>query len=142
MTSPFEFLSEQEQEALLAGARVSNYSPGETVLQEGSVEPALYILLAGHARVERDHMGAAVELNVMDPGEIFGELSFLDSSGASASVVAESAVEVKILDGEQLLANLESAPELAAAFYKSLACVLAKRLRRASGLVVPPFSWG
>jgi CRP-like cAMP-binding protein len=65
----------------------------------------------------------------LGPGEVFGELSFLEDAGANASVIAEEDVEVDVAEGPDIAALLASDPALAARFYQSLAVVMAHRLR-------------
>ena len=84
---------------------------------------------------------AAFELP-FDEGELFGEMSFLEEAGASASVVADDEVEVDVIPGEHVRRLLDSLPGFAARFYHSLAVTLSERLRRTSRTALPPMSWG
>jgi len=66
----------------------------------------------------------------MEEGQTFGEVSFLLSGGASASVIADSAnVEVYILEGYYINILFGIQPELAGRFYKYLAYTLQRRIR-------------
>ena len=57
-------------------------------------QQAIFILLGGTAQVQGNHLGSAVPISTLGPGEIFGDMSFLASAPASASVVALQAVEI------------------------------------------------
>jgi CRP-like cAMP-binding protein len=63
------------------------------------------------------------------PGEICGEISFLDELPATANVVAKDAVDAYYLDRATLLALFELFPHLGSRFYQSLARILSRRLR-------------
>jgi CRP-like cAMP-binding protein len=65
----------------------------------------------------------------LGPDEVFGEMSYLEDSGATASVVAEEDVEVDMVEGAAVTSLLSSDPALAARYYRSLAVVMAHRLR-------------
>jgi hypothetical protein len=68
----------------------------------------------------------------LGPGEIFGEISFLDTgdAGAGASVVAEGAVECLVVghDTMEMLASLQ--PVAGVRFWRSLAVATAFRMRQ------------
>ncbi|MEA2843366.1 MAG: extracellular factor 3-hydroxypalmitic acid methyl ester biosynthesis protein, partial [Actinomycetota bacterium] len=61
------------------------------------------------------------------PGELFGELSFLGTV-PSKSVIADHDVVVDVLRGDEVHATLDADPAFAAAFYRSLAVLVARRL--------------
>jgi CRP-like cAMP-binding protein len=100
------------------------------VLEEGSPNRALYFLRRGCLRVEHDYLSGRIQIARIEPGEIFGEMSFVEEALASASVVAEETSEVDCLDESEFESLLGADPDLAARFYRSLACTLAERLRR------------
>jgi CRP-like cAMP-binding protein len=57
---------------------------GETLISKDDVEPWMYLLVSGQARVERD--GATIA--TVTPGTTVGELAVLDPAPRSADVVA------------------------------------------------------
>ena len=66
----------------------------------------------------------------MEEEQTFGEISFLISGGATASVYAESEfVEVHVLEGYYINILFGIHPELAGRFYKYLANSLQRRVR-------------
>jgi CRP-like cAMP-binding protein len=65
----------------------------------------------------------------LGPDEVFGEMSYLEDSGATASVIAEEDVEVDVVEGPAITSLLGSDPVLAGRFYRSLAILMAHRLR-------------
>jgi len=126
------FLTDDDQRLLLEKARRLTYSPGEVIIAEGSTQQALYLVHAGHVRVERERLGAPTAVTRLGPGELFGEMAFVEERGASASVVADGTVEVDVVDGSHVHALLMSVPGLAARFFQSLAVTLSNRLRETS----------
>jgi CRP-like cAMP-binding protein len=132
----FSSLSEDEHARVLAGARRLTFAAGETILAEGASANAIYVLRYGRAHVERKHQGRAVAFAQLRAGEVFGEISFLQRSRASGSVIADAKAEVEVLD-RALIEQLLSVPAVAAAFYRTLALALARRLRE-TGALLPP----
>jgi CRP-like cAMP-binding protein len=88
-------------------------------------------------------MGDQLPLDEAGPGEVLGEMSFLEGSVTSATVVADGPVEVDVVDGARVQALLDAEPLLAAHFYQSLAVTLAERLRHSRSEFAPvAMSWG
>jgi len=125
-------LTEQDWTALLNNALRVTYAKGDTILEEGSQRRAIFLLDRGYATISSSHQGQGIHLNQIGPGELFGEISFLEGRGASASVIAEEEAEVRIIDEAALQSLLSAVPGLATRFYQSLALVLSQRLRKLS----------
>lgn len=99
---------------------------GECIVQIGRRSHGIYLLLKGTARVE---IPSQSNVPAIGPGEVCGELSYLDDLPASANVIAQEPVEVYYLDRPTLQSLFELFPHLASRFYHSLAAGLARRLR-------------
>ncbi len=104
-------------------------APQQVLLAEGAPVRAMVFVLEGLLHVRTAALGSE-PLAVLGAGGIFGEQSFLDPSVASATVVAVEAARVLVIDHEALRQALEADPGAAAAIYRSLARVGARRLRR------------
>lgn len=107
------------------------FRKGEAMVQRGVKGDGVFLLLEGRARVQFPSKTAS---RMIGPGEICGEMSFLEDQPASASVVAEETVEAYHLDLATLHSLFELFPHLASRFYRSLAANLSHRLR---GLIEP-----
>ena len=110
------------------------FKPGEQFVQRDRRTHGVYVLLSGTAAVEIPSRTGSREIG---PGEVCGEISFLDELPASANVVARDAVEAFFLDRATLESLFELFPHLGSRFFHSLAAILAWRLREVidSGLV-------
>jgi CRP-like cAMP-binding protein len=131
----FPYLSEQEERALLEKGGLSRFSPNAFILREGDHHTALYVIRSGRVRVEKRSAGFPLELAQLGPGEMFGELSFIDGSAANADIVANDAVETYVLDAQMLEPLLKKYPSIYGRLFRSLAAVLARRLRETASLV-------
>jgi CRP/FNR family cyclic AMP-dependent transcriptional regulator len=107
---------------------VSEFSEGATVVREGSVEPAFFVILEGRATVVRNGRTVAR----LSPGDFFGEISLLDPGPRTASVVASSPIRCLTLSGQDFRQILEREPRVAS----KIAAGLARRLRRQERTVV------
>jgi CRP-like cAMP-binding protein len=107
-------------------AKRVQFRKGEALLQKDRRANGIYLLLKGSARVQ---ITSQRGLPGIGPGEICGEMSFLEDAPVSASVVAENEVEAYYLDRPTLNNLFELFPHLASRFYRSLATNLSRRLR-------------
>ena len=131
----FPYLNEQEEQALLEKGGVSRFNPGAVIVREGDQHNAIYVLRVGHVRVEKNSAGFPLELARLGPGELFGEMSFIDGSPASADIVANEYVETYVVDAQILDPLLKKYPSIYGRLFRSLAAILARRLRDTASLV-------
>lgn len=106
------------------------FKAGETLVQPDRRTHGVYVLLSGNAAVQLPSQGKSREIL---PGEICGEISFLDDLPATASVVATGPVEAFFLDRATLQSLFELFPHLGSRFFHSLAAILSHRLRELIG---------
>ncbi|XP_049446847.1 cGMP-dependent protein kinase 2 [Epinephelus fuscoguttatus] len=88
-----DFLSrlDEEQTAMMVDLlAVSNFKPGEDVIQEGSEGDSMYIVAAGELVVTQ----AGRSLRSLTTGDVFGELAILYNCKRTATVKAKTAVRV------------------------------------------------
>lgn len=103
-----------------------NFRKGQTLIHRGKKSKGVYLLVKGTARVQVPSQSTSPAIG---PGEICGEMSFLEDVPASANVTAEEDVETYYLDRPTLDSLFELFPHLASRFYRSLAANLSHRLR-------------
>ncbi|MEZ4435184.1 MAG: cyclic nucleotide-binding domain-containing protein, partial [bacterium] len=61
---------------------------GRKIVKEGEPSGGLYIILDGMVKVVRQHEGAERTLNLLREGELFGEISLIHNSAATATCIA------------------------------------------------------
>jgi len=128
----FRNLNFGEAQALSGLCHYERRRQGEVLIEEGGLGQALFVIQSGHVKVLKGEGKQAEELAVLGPSELFGEMSLIEDSLTSASVVADTDVELLVirrLDFEKLLSENES---LALKVYKSFCRTLSERLRRTS----------
>jgi|SRR4051812_44963283 CRP-like cAMP-binding protein len=102
------------------------FKAGETLVQRDRRTHGIFLLLKGTATVQIASQNAVREIG---PGEVCGEISFLDELPATANVVAKETLETYYLDRATLQSLFELFPHLGSRFYHSLATILSRRLR-------------
>jgi extracellular factor (EF) 3-hydroxypalmitic acid methyl ester biosynthesis protein len=132
MTDTLAMLSAEDWTLLRERAATEAYPAGTTLLEEGIRRRALFIVREGIVRVEQAHQGYPITLAHLGPGEVFGEMGFIEDAPASAAVVAEDDVMVDRIEDAALESLIASMPGFAIRFYQSLAIAMARRLRATS----------
>ncbi len=125
----FEFLTHDERVDCLALGTFARHEAGAALLRTGERRRALHVLLDGEAEVRRPD-GAV--LSRLVSGDVYGEMSFIQISGASADVIATGRGSTLTLSEAQLDELFRDRPGLAAVLYRSLAAELSRRLRALS----------
>ena len=135
MHEGLSFLAELEIEDIgwiLSHGRERAVGSGETVIQEGTEPDSLFLVLTGLVALEIASLGDR-EVARLGPGELLGEMSFLEEGPASASIRAVEDTEVLALDRSLLASKVREDPEFAARVYRSFALIAADRLRERVG---------
>lgn len=119
-----------ERVASLATQR--QYRAGETICSQGDPGDALFAVVTGRIRISSGAAdGREIFLNIMEPGDSFGEIALLDGGTRTASAVAMVASELVSLRRDHLFALLEREPGVAL----DLLRLCGERLRWTSGLL-------
>jgi CRP-like cAMP-binding protein len=106
------------------------FKKGDALVKKGKPSNGVYFLIKGTAKVQ---LGSQPVARTIGPGEICGEMSFLEDMAASANVLADENVEAYHLDRHALQGLFELFPHLGSRFYRSLATNLSRRLRDVIG---------
>ena len=110
------------------------FKTGDAIVRKGKRTHGVYLLLKGTASVE---IATQKKFPAIGPGEVCGEISFIDELPATADVVAKEAVEAYYLDRPTVQSLFVLFPHLGSRFYRSLASSLSRRLRELIDPVSP-----
>lgn len=125
-------LSESEIAWLLAEGKVRFCERDSLLVKEGSRIECLYLILEGVFSV-RVGGQAGREIAKLGPGQIAGEMSFLEDRPASATVIALEGSQVLGVSRAQLDAKLRYDTAFSAHLFRAIAIVVSRRLRDAVG---------
>lgn len=122
----FADFSEAELFTIFQLAAKEHFAPDEYLIREGSSGTKMYVILNGAVSVVNENEGRRVVIDTLAEGGCVGEMSLIDRMPRSASVVAvKPTVAMAINETVLRLAN----PKLCLKLYRSLAGILAERLR-------------
>jgi CRP/FNR family cyclic AMP-dependent transcriptional regulator len=123
----FSELTREETESLLAYARVERFAAGATIFLKGSPGRGMLAVLRGTVRISASSAeGREFVLNMIRPGEVFGEIALLDGKERSADATASEECELLVIERRDFIPFLESRPRLAL----RLLAIICERLRR------------
>lgn len=99
-------------------AREARYQPGSAIVVQGAPGNDFFIVIDGEASVLR---GSTLPPISIGPGAYFGEMSLIDGSDRSATVVADTEMLCLRISRTPFLKMLKGEPELAIAMLKEFA---------------------
>ncbi len=126
----FEGFSPRELAALGRVLHKREYLPGEVIIRQDEPGLGMYIIQSGEAAVisGRDD----VQLSVLGDGDFFGEVSLLDETPRSATVVARTHCLIFGFFQSDLFGLIERDPRFGVKIVIRLAKILGDRLRKAN----------
>jgi CRP-like cAMP-binding protein len=123
----FQGLSDSELATLSACLVTRSFGRGVFIFHKDSPGHTLYIVESGNVRIfALSEMGQEITLDVYGPGDVLGELGFLDGLPRSAGAITMTPATLLALRREDLQGKLEAHPRLAA----NIVDLLTTRLRR------------
>jgi CRP-like cAMP-binding protein len=93
---------------------------GYVLMKEGDIGQEAFIILSGTAVVMRN----GNKIASLGRGSIFGELSLLDPGKRTATVVAETDMDLLVVTGRGLQTTIKAAPAIAVKLLRNLAARL------------------
>jgi CRP/FNR family transcriptional regulator, cyclic AMP receptor protein len=124
----FTMLTPAQAESLASAVEKRRFRRGELIVEQGKKQGALFILLAGRARVVvTDAKAREVILATLHPGDYIGEMSLIDEEPHSANVEAEVQTDALVLAGSDFTRCLLENSSTVSAVMKGLV----QRLRSA-----------
>jgi CRP/FNR family cyclic AMP-dependent transcriptional regulator len=124
--SLFRGLPKDTRARIAALATRRQYEEGALIFMRGDPGDSLCGVVTGRVRISASGPGGKeVFLNIMEPGDAFGEIALLDGSPRTATATAMARTELIVIQRDAFAALLQSQPQLAA----HLIQLLCKRVR-------------
>jgi uncharacterized membrane protein len=128
----FQTLDDEERAAVSALMKEARFAAGATVFREKDPGGVLYVIRRGKVELSvLGEDGAKVVVDVLQPGEFFGEMSLLDGEGRSTSAVALEELEAYSLARDEFLSLLRRRADVAL----DVVAALARRMRKTDELL-------
>ena len=125
----FGQLTPEELDRLAPYMRSVDQAKGTVLFRKGDPGTSMLLLRRGRVKVcTHSEDGRELVLNLFNPGELFGEIAFLDQSERTADAVALDDCELLVLERRDFKPFLQSHPEAC----MRLMAVLCQRVRRTS----------
>jgi CRP/FNR family cyclic AMP-dependent transcriptional regulator len=128
----FAPMDDQERAALASYLDEVSFKAGQQLFHERDQGGVCYVIRSGRIELSvTDENQQKLIVDVLEPGELCGELSLLDGGSRSTTAVALTDVETLALERPELIDFLRKKPDAAL----DLLAALAKRIRRADRLL-------
>jgi len=126
----FRSVNPKSVQGVLDACTLRLAAPGEVIIQAGSPNRHVYLLLEGCLRIH-PHSLSDDPVVVLGPGEMVGEMSVIDQQPASANVVAAEPCRIMVMEEDILWSLVQSSHDAA----RNLLFILTRRLRHADQVI-------
>ncbi|MDQ2858881.1 MAG: Crp/Fnr family transcriptional regulator [Candidatus Eremiobacteraeota bacterium] len=134
-------LESSRRDALLAGAKRMRVTRAALLYTPGDAADCVFAVASGRIKIVRTSAaGSESIVGIRNPGDLFGELTWMSGAKRSTSAIALDAGEVWRLDSDAFEARLRADGALAASFARGVAQRLAgleRELTELAGKSVP-----
>ena len=122
----FESLSVSELAAIASVAEEIDCTPGEIIIQEGTVGDTMYLVVKGEVSVIKD-LGEIneIEIDRIKAGDYFGEMALFEDAVRSVSIRVEEPSSFMVLHKQEFKELVREYPQIALEICK----VLSGRIR-------------
>jgi CRP-like cAMP-binding protein len=126
----FRYFTDEERRLIEKIAEVKNVAAGGYLIRADEMDSTLFAVEEGHLDIVATRKGKPVVVATVGPGDILGEVAFIDDSPRSVAVKAgEETAIVRAWDKRTLSERLAFEPALLAKFAVAMCELLVERLR-------------
>jgi CRP-like cAMP-binding protein len=119
----FSACSKRDLQTIAKASDEVRVEKGKVLVEQGRTGHEFFAIIDGKAKVVRD----GKKIATLGPGQYFGEMALLDREPRSASVVAETDLDLIVLGQREFAGIIDAVPSMA----HKLLSAMAKRLREA-----------
>ncbi|MCR9206413.1 MAG: Stp1/IreP family PP2C-type Ser/Thr phosphatase [Halobacteriovoraceae bacterium] len=121
----FAGLNYKEISQILEIIQIRNIEPGTQIITEGKTGEDMFVILKGHVTV----LVQGQKVNKLKPGQFFGEMSLIDKSPRSASIITVDEVKVMRLTRSDFFPLLKKESRIGLKVFWAFLQNMNKRLR-------------
>ena len=125
----FRYFTEDERDRIESIGEARKIAEGAFVIRAGTEDSTLYTVEDGHLDIVRNEDGKQIVVATVGPGDVIGEVSFIDDSPRTVSVVAGETTTIRAWKKRTLCEALAFDPQLLAKFSVAMSELLVERLR-------------
>lgn len=137
----FQHIPDAKLKKLAGHAREQLMTGGQIVYDQGSTGDDFYVVLAGAVDGHRNTPGGRLEMTRSRVGQIFGEVSFLDSNPRDTTTISSGRTALLSFNGVTVRRAIGADHELGVALMRAFWHSLAAKIRQANtllGELMPP----
>jgi CRP/FNR family cyclic AMP-dependent transcriptional regulator len=123
----FAGLDRRTVEQVAKRGKHRSYEAGEAIITQDAPASALYVILTGHATVEREHGQLSGMVGELGPGDFFGELALIEEHPRTATVRATEPTECVLFVAWEFTALLKEHPQIAVPIMNALIARIHRR---------------
>jgi len=125
----FRYFTEAERNRIEGIGEVKRIADGAYLIRAGEIDSTLFAVEEGHLDIVVMSEGKMAVVATVGPGDVLGEVSFIDDSPRAVSVKAGEDTTVRTWDKRTLSEALAFEPQLLAKFAVAMCELLVERLR-------------
>jgi CRP-like cAMP-binding protein len=125
----FRYFTEEERDRVESIGEVKRIAQDAYLIRAGEIDSTLFAIEDGHLDIVVMRDGEPAVVATVGPGDVLGEVSFIDDSPRSVSVKAGEETTVRAWDKRTLSEKLAFEPQLLAKFAVAMSELLVERLR-------------
>jgi CRP-like cAMP-binding protein len=125
----FRYFTEAERDRIEGIAETKRIAEGAFLIRSGEIDSTLFAIEEGHLDIIGIDDGVQKVFATVGPGDVLGEVSFIDDSPRTVSVRAGEETTVRAWDKRTLSEALAFEPQLLAKFAVAMNELLVERLR-------------
>jgi CRP-like cAMP-binding protein len=125
----FRYFTDDERSRVERLGKLRAVSEGEYLIRSGDTDSMLYTIEDGRLNIVASRDGRESVVAAVGPGDVLGEVSFIDDSPRGTSVRAREASVIRAFDKKTLSEALAFEPQLLAKFSVAMCELLVERLR-------------
>jgi len=139
----FAELTSQDAEVVLKACEERILVGGEELFHENDAGDSLFIVQSGRVDIFKNIRGDVDRsLASFGPGDVIGEMSFIDGARRSATARTTESAEFLVLSRQSFAKVQKERPDIAAGFFRNMAAIVASRLRTTNELYREAVAFG
>ena len=125
----FRYFTDGERARIEAIGELRRVAAGDALSRAGASDSTLFAVEDGHLEIVATRDGRPAVVATVGPGDVLGEVSFIDDSPRTVSVKAAEETVVRAWDKRTLSEALAFDPQLLAKFAVAMCELLVERMR-------------
>jgi CRP-like cAMP-binding protein len=125
----FRYFTDEERTRIERIGELRSVAAENYLITSGETDSTLYAIEDGHLDILAMRDGRSTVVATVGPGDVLGEVSFIDDSPRTVSVRAGEDAQVRVWDRKSLSEALAFEPQLLAKFAVAMCELLVERLR-------------